>query len=326
MQHLIALIVGFALDLAFGDPHWLPHPIRWIGHLISGCEKLLRRIFGDSPGAQRAAGGVLVILVAGISTTCAILVLWAASLVNIWLATAIESIMCYQMLATKQLKVESMRVYEALTSKTIEEARHAVQMIVGRDTESLNEEEVAKAAVETVAENASDGVIAPLLYMAVFGAAGAVFYKSENSMDSMVGYKKDAYRYFGTAAAKFDDVLSWIPARIAGVLMCAAAWFLRMDAKSAWRVFRRDRLKHSSPNSAHTEAACAGALGVQLGGDHLYFGKMVQKPTIGDWTRDVVPEDIVRANRLLYMTAGLGLIMGTAVSWCVFNIIGKALT
>lgn len=320
MQHLIALLIGFALDLAFGDPYVLPHPIRWIGHLISACERMLRRIFGHSPRALTAAGVVLVILVTGISTACAAVLLWACGLVNVWLATAVESVMCYQMLATRQLKIESMRVHDALEDGTIDEARQAVSMIVGRDTDALDAQGVAKAAVETVAENASDGVIAPLLFMAVFGAVGGVFYKSVNTMDSMVGYKNDAYRYFGRAAARFDDVLSWIPARVAGVLMCLAAWFTRMDAARAWHVFRRDRLKHNSPNSAHTEAACAGALGVQLGGDHLYFGKLVEKPAIGDYTRDVVPHDIVLANRLLYMTAGLGLIFGTVLSWCVILI------
>ncbi len=325
MQHLIALLIGFALDLVFGDPYWLSHPIRWIGHLISGCEKLLRRLFGDSPRAQRAAGVMLVVLVTGISTLCTILLLWACGLVNVWLSTAIESIICYQMLATKQLKIESMRVHDALTAGSIEQARQAVSMIVGRDTEALDEQEVAKATVETVAENASDGVIAPLLFMAVFGAAGGVFYKSVNTMDSMVGYKNDVYRYFGSAAAKFDDALSWIPARIAGVLMCAAAWFTRMDAAGACRIFLRDRRKHSSPNSAHTEAACAGALGVQLGGNHFYFGKLVEKPVIGDCTREVVCEDIVRADRLLYMTAGLGLIVGAVLSWCMI-LIGEVIS
>ena len=317
MTHIIALIVGFALDLLFGDPHWLPHPIRWIGHLVSATERLLRRIFGKTPRSERIAGVFLVIVVAGIALASSVLLLKLCAQVSIWLACAVESIICYQMLATKQLKIESMRVYDALKRGTLDEARRAVAMIVGRDTAELDEREVAKAAVETVAENTSDGVVAPLLFMAVFGAPGAVFYKSVNTMDSMVGYKNEAYRYFGTAAARLGDVLSWIPARIAGVLMCLAAAVLRFDARGAWCIFKRDRKAHLSPNSAHTEAACAGALGIQLGGSHRYFGTLVEKPTIGDETRPLELEDIVRANRLLYMTALLGLIACMGLSWCV---------
>lgn len=315
MQHLIALLIGFALDMLFGDPHWLAHPIRLIGRFISLCEKLLYRE-NASPRAQTACGCVLVVVVAGVSCGCAALLIWACSMLNMWLGLAVESIICYQMLATKQLKVESMRVYKALTAGSLDEARHCVSMIVGRDTESLDEEGVAQAAVETVAENASDGSVAPLVFMALFGAAGMVLYKAVNTMDSMVGYKNDRYRNFGTAAAKLDDLLNWIPARLSGVLMCAAAWFVRLDARNAWRVFLRDRRKHSSPNSAHTEAACAGALGVQLGGSHHYFGKLVEKPTIGDALRPIEADDIVRANDLLYMTAFLGLILCSVLAWC----------
>ena len=318
MRHLIAIAIGFALDLILGDPYSWPHPIRWIGKLIAALEAPLRRMFPKSPGGERAAGVLLVIVVAGLSLACAAGLLWVCALVSWWLALAVESVMCYQMLATKCLRDESMKVARALEEGTLDDARKAVSMIVGRDTAALDEAGVAKAAIETVAENLADGVIAPLLYMAIGGAPLGVFYKAVNTMDSMVGYKNDRYRHFGTAAAKLDDVLNYIPARLAGVLMCLAAWFVRLDAGSAWRVFKRDRLAHSSPNSAHTEAACAGALGVQLAGSNYYFGKLVEKPTIGDATRPVEVADIARANRLMYATATLGLLVAGAICAALF--------
>lgn len=316
VYHLIALIAGFLLDLLLGDPYWMPHPIRLIGRFVSAIERVLYKE-GVSASSMRWRGAALVIIVTGMSTACAVALIWVCSMVNVWLATAAESVICYQMLATKQLKVESMKVHDALVAGSLDQARTNVGMIVGRDTADLDESEVAQAAVETVAENASDGVIAPLLFMAVFGAAGGVFYKSVNTMDSMVGYKNDRYRHFGTVAARLDDVLNWIPARVSGVLMCLAAAPVRLDAAGAWRIFKRDRKKHASPNSAYTEAACAGALGVQLGGSHYYFGKLVEKPTIGDALRPICAQDIVRANRLLYMTAFFGLVLCSCIAWCV---------
>ena len=316
MQHVIALVIGFLLDMVLGDPPVLPHPVRLIGRFISACEKLLYRD-NASPRSQFVCGTLLVIIVVGVSTAFTALLLWLCGLANIWFATVVEGIICYWMLATKQLKVESMKVHDALVNGTLDEARSCVSMIVGRDTESLSKEEVAQAAVETVAENTSDGSVAPLVFMALFGAAGGVFYKAVNTLDSMVGYKNDRYRHFGTFAARLDDVLNWIPARLAGVLMCISAWLLHMDAAGAWRIFLRDRLNHSSPNSAHTEAACAGALGIQLGGSHFYFGKLVEKPTIGDPMREICPDDIISANRLLYMTAILGLVVSLVIAWCV---------
>ena len=293
-QHLMALAIGFALDLVVGDPHWLPHPIRLIGRLISGLERILRRVFPATPKGERAAGVVLVVLVCTISTACAIALLVLCGMASPWLALAVESIMCYQMLATKALKDESMKVYDALAAG------------------------VTRAAVETVAENASDGVVAPLLFMAVGGAPLGVFYKAVNTMDSMVGYRNEKYRYFGTAAARFDDVLNFVPARLSGVLMVCAASIARLDAKGAWRIFLRDRRKHASPNSAHTEAACAGALDVALAGDAWYFGRLVEKPTIGDALRPVEAADIVRANRLLYATASLSLVLCLALGWVIY--------
>lgn len=317
-QHLMALAIGFALDLVVGDPHWLPHPIRLIGRLISGLERILRRVFPATPKGERAAGVVLVVLVCTISTACAIALLVLCGMASPWLALAVESIMCYQMLATKALKDESMKVYDALAAGDLAAARSAVSMIVGRDVERLDAAGVTRATVETVAENASDGVVAPLLFMAVGGAPLGVFYKAINTMDSMVGYRNEKYRYFGTAAARFDDVLNFVPARLSGVLMVCAASIVRLDAKGAWRIFLRDRRKHASPNSAHTEAACAGALDVALAGDAWYFGKLVEKPTIGDALRPVEAADIVRANRLLYATASLSLVLCLALGWVIY--------
>ncbi|MBO4365089.1 MAG: cobalamin biosynthesis protein CobD [Eggerthellaceae bacterium] len=318
MRHVLAIAIGFALDLLLGDPYTWPHPIRWIGKLIAVLEKPLRKVFPKTASGERIAGGVLVVLVVGISFACAVGLLWACALLSWWLALVVESVLCYQMLATKALRDESMKVAHALEQGTLDDARKAVSMIVGRDTQSLDHAGVAKAAIETVAENVADGVIAPLLYMAIGGAPLGVLYKAANTMDSMVGYKNDTYRHFGTIAAKLDDVLNFVPARIAGLLMCLAALLVHQDARGAWRIFKRDRLAHSSPNSAHTEAACAGALGVQLAGSNYYFGKLVEKPTIGDATRAVETADIARANRLMYATASLGFLLAEIVCALLF--------
>ena len=237
-------------------------------------------------------------------------ILYLAYHISFYLGLAVESFMCYQILATKSLKVESDRVYIALKNKGLEAGRKAVSMIVGRDTQNLTEEGVTKAAVETVAENTSDGVIAPLFYMLIGGAVLGFTYKAINTMDSMVGYKNDKYQWFGTAAAKLDDVVNFIPARVSAVLMILAAYLTGMDGKNAARIFRRDRFNHKSPNSAQTEAVMAGALDVQLAGDAWYFGKLHKKPTIGDPVREMELLDIRRSHKLLYGTAMLGLILG----------------
>lgn len=306
---LLAVILGFILDLIVGDPHWLYHPIRLVGHLISGLEKLLRSIFPKTEQGELIAGGFLLVLTAGITTAVTWGLLLAAGLVHPGLRFALEVIMCYWVLATKSLKTETMKVYDALKEGDLKKARFAVSMVVGRDTEVLDDIGVTKAAVETVAENASDGVIAPLLFLMIGGAPLGFFYKAVNTMDSMVGYKNDKYLYFGRAAAKFDDVLNYIPARLSGMLMCGAAAFCGMDSKNAWRIYWRDRYNHSSPNSAHTEATAAGAMHIQLAGNAYYFGKLYEKPTLGDPDRPVEYEDIPRVNRLLYATAILSLVV-----------------
>lgn len=324
-MHCSALLAGFILDLLFGDPYWLPHPVRWMGSLIAALERPLRALFPRSPRGEQAAGVVLVLLVVGVFTAGCALVLALCSRVSPWLAWGAEAIICYQMLACRGLVVESNRVYAELEGGTLEGARTAVGMIVGRDTQQLSAEGVAKAAVETVAENTSDGVVAPLLFLALGGAPLGVAYKAVNTMDSMVGYRNERFEHYGRAAARLDDALNFIPARLAGLLMVLAAWVAGLDGRGAWRVLKRDRLKHASPNSAHTEAACAGALGVQLGGGASYFGVWKDKPTIGCATRPVEPADIKRAQRLLVGTSLLALFIALPLSAALSCATGGAL-
>ena len=318
MNHLTALLLGFCIDLLLGDPRWLYHPVQAIGWLIVKLEPPLRRAFPDSDRGQVRAGVALVILVVGITGLVSGGVLWGLHRLHPMAGFAGEVILCWLILAAKSLRTESMKVVKALETGTLDDGRRAVSMIVGRDTEHLSEEEVLKAAVETVAENASDGILAPLLFAAVLGPVGGLCYKAVNTMDSMVGYKNDQYLYFGRAAAKLDDVLNFLPARISGFLMAAAA-FLGFDGKNAFRIFFRDRKNHASPNSAHTEAACAGALGLQLGGTHDYFGKPVVKPTIGDELRPVTRGDVAAANRLALTTALLALLIFDVLPLAAFG-------
>ena len=303
--HMIAFVCGFVLDLVFGDPHALPHPIRLIGTLIAGLEKKLLKLQMRDEKKEFYKGILLVVLVLFSTGAVAALVLVVAYWLHPVAGIVIESVMTYQILATKCLKDESMKVYQSLNEQGLEAGRAAVSMIVGRDTNVLDETGVVKAAVETVAENTSDGVIAPMLYTALGGPVLGFVYKAVNTMDSMVGYKNDKYLYFGRAAAKLDDVVNFIPARISAYLMIAAAYIggKAFDGKQAYRIYKRDRRNHASPNSAQTESVCAGALGIQLAGDASYFGKVVKKPYIGDAHRAAEREDIVRVNRLMYVTA-----------------------
>ena len=309
MVKILALPAGFVLDLIFGDPRWLYHPVCLIGKLISLLEKGIRRIFPKSQKGELAGGCLEVLLVCGLCFLVPLGILHVLYGWQPWLGFLLETFWCYQLLATKSLKTESMKVYDRLVNGTLEEARYAVSMIVGRDTKSLTPEGVKKAAVETVAENASDGIIAPMFYMAIGGAPFMFLYKGINTMDSMLGYKNDRYLYFGRCAAKLDDAANYIPARVSGWLMVAGTLFVGLDTKNAAKIYRRDRRNHASPNSAQTEAAMAGALDVQLAGNAYYFGKLYEKPTIGDAIRKVEAEDIPRANRLLYSTSVLGMVV-----------------
>lgn len=310
---MLAAGIGFLLDLLIGDPHWLYHPIRLVGHLISGLETILRRLFPKTARGELAAGVCLLVLTAGITASAAWGLLALAGRVHPCARFVLETVMCYQLLAARALKDETMKVYTALQAGEIDKARYAVSMVVGRDTDVLDDIGITKAAVETVAENTSDGVIAPLLFLILGGAPLGYFYKAVNTMDSMVGYKNDRYLYFGRAAAKFDDVVNYIPARLSALLMVCAGGLLGMDAGHAWKIYLRDRYHHSSPNSAHTEAVAAGALHIQLAGNAYYFGTLYEKPTLGDADRPVEYEDIRRVNRLLYVTAILALLVFLAV-------------
>lgn len=314
LYHSIAFFLGFLLDLILGDPYWLPHPIRLIGNLIVALEKrfLSKETKGkehkEQEKSERRRGTLLVFIVLSVTFAVTAFLVIGAYLLHPYLGVAVETIMTYQILAVKCLKVESMKVYQSLTKEGIEEARKAVAMIVGRDTAVLDGTGVAKAAIETVAENTSDGVIAPMLYTALGGPVLGFLYKAVNTMDSMIGYKNEKYLNFGRTAAKLDDVCNYLPSRISAYLMIAAAYLGGSDfsGKGAYRIYKRDRRNHASPNSAQTESVCAGALGIQLAGDAVYFGKVVKKPYIGDDTRPVEYEDIRRANRLMYLTAWLG--------------------
>lgn len=309
MLTVAAVVAGFLLDALLGDPRRIPHPIVAMGNAIAWLEPRLRAAFPDTPSGARRAGVVLVaVLCAGSfgATWCLIAV---AGLVHPLLGFAVETWLCYQALAACELRRQSMRVVRELTREGLPAARRAVGMIVGRDTEALDERGVLKAAVETVAENTADGVVGPLVYLIVGGAPLGMLYKAVNTMDSMVGYKNERYLDFGRAAARVDDVLGFVPARLAALCMIAAAPVAGLSAKGAWRIWRRDRFNHASPNSAQTESAMAGALGVELAGSAVYFGKLVEKPTMGDATRPIEREDVRRANRLMVLASALSLVV-----------------
>ncbi|WP_302337751.1 adenosylcobinamide-phosphate synthase CbiB [uncultured Ruminococcus sp.] len=317
MWILCSVFLGFLLDLCFGDPRWLPHPVVWIGKGISRMEKFLRRHFPKTPKGERTAGILLAICIPLASFLISLGVLLLAYRISFWLWFVLHTFWAYQIPASRCLATESRKVYRKLAASDLSGARTQLSWLVGRDTQSLSEEEVTKACVETVAENTSDGVTAPLFYLLIGGVPLGFLYKAVNTLDSMVGYRNETYRYFGTASAKLDDALNWLPSRICAVLMICAAWLLRLDARNAWRIFRRDRSKHLSPNSAQTESVAAGALGIRLGGTHLYFGKPVEKPTIGDARRPARPEDILTANRLMIGTSILSALGFGAVRFLI---------
>ena len=314
---LIAVAAGFGLDLLFGDPAWLPHPVVLMGRCITALEKRLRRCFPQTPKGELWAGAVLAALLPlGTLAVSGGACLLAARLHPL-LGLGLQSFWCGQALAVKGLASESRAVYRQLAAGDLPAARRAVSRIVGRDTQSLGAEGVTKAAVETVAENFSDGVAAPLLYMLLGGAPLALTYKAINTMDSMLGYKNEKYLYFGRAAAKLDDAANFLPSRLAALLWIAASGLTGGSVSGAWRIWRRDRRKHASPNSAQTESACAGALGVQLAGPAYYFGMLYEKPTIGDALRPIEAEDILRANRTMYAASVLALCLGLALRLAV---------
>jgi len=309
MWSLAAVLLGFGIDLMVGDPHGIPHPVVFIGKLINAAEKAVRWMFPKTVRGEQLAGGVLWLLVVTVSTAIPMLVLRMCRGYSVWLGLALESIMCWQLLATKSLKDESMKVYQALQSGDLAASRRAVSMIVGRDTERLDDTAIVRAAVETVAENTSDGIVAPMLFLVIGGAPLGFFYKAVNTMDSMLGYMEMPYRNIGMVSAKMDDVMNFVPSRLSAFLMLAAGRFLKLDVKNGWKIFQRDRFHHASPNSAQTESVCAGLLGLRLAGDAWYHGVLHKKQYIGDALREIEYEDIPKACRLLYVTAVLSLLL-----------------
>ena len=313
MMTVWAVVGGFVLDALFGDPAWLPHPVVFMGRAIARLEGFLRSRLPKTPKGE-VLGGAIVAFCLPVGTLLFTgAVCRGAARLHPLLGLAVQMFWCGQALAARGLVQESTNVYRELIKPDLPAARRAVSRIVGRDTAALTAEGVTKAAVETVAENASDGVIAPLFYMLLGGAPLALTYKAINTMDSMLGYKNEKYLYFGRVPAKLDDAANYLPSRLAALLWVAAAAFTHNDAKGAWKIWRRDRRRHASPNSAQTESACAGALGVQLAGPAYYFGQYYPKLTIGDALRPIEPEDILRANRMMYAESLLALALGLAI-------------
>ncbi|WP_026497291.1 adenosylcobinamide-phosphate synthase CbiB [Butyrivibrio sp. WCD3002] len=326
IYHITAFFIGFCLDQIIGDPWNIPHPIRLIGNLISSLDK---RLLGKTDENNRNSksefirGIFLCIIVTVLTVAVTFCVVFGAYAISPYLGIIVEAVLTCYILAAKSLQVESMKVYFALRDGTIEDARYAVSMIVGRDTACLDEKGVQRAVVETIAENTSDGVIAPLIYTFIGGPVLGFLYKSINTMDSMVGYHNDRYEYFGRAAAKLDDVVNYIPARISAIFMILAAFIggKSFSGKNAFRIFKRDRYNHKSPNSAQTESVCAGALSVRLAGDAYYFGKLVKKPYIGDPVREIELDDIKRACILMFITEYLCLCVLLGIGFLVWHFI-----
>lgn len=321
LQHHLAfsLLAGFLLDCIVGDPHCLPHPVRFMGSLISFLERRLNKA-SDPAKIQRLKGFILVFCLISVTFLLSYGLIFVSRMIHPFLSFFFESLMCWNCIAAKSLYSESMKVCRELKKNDLNGARKAVSMIVGRDTDVLDEKGVAKAAVETVAENTSDGVVAPVFFIALFGASGGMVYKAINTMDSMIAYKNERFKNFGFFAARLDDAANLIPARFSAILMVLSALILavfpfkqRFRPVNAVKIFFRDRYKHASPNSAQTESVVAGALGLQLAGDTVYEGKVEKKDFIGDALREVEANDIFRSNLLMYAAAILAIVISVWV-------------
>ena len=306
-------ILAFLFDCIIGDPNTKWHPVALIGRLISALEHFLYRP-QDSDARKFASGAILVLLVLLISYEAAAAIVMASYHIPFpWATEVISALLVSFTISPKSLAKAGKAIYARLVLDDLAGARERVGWIVGRETQNLDAGEVTRATIETIAENTNDGIIAPLFFFAIGGAPLAVFYRAANTMDSMIGYKNDQYKYFGTAAARLDDICNFIPARISALFMCIAAMFLGLDWKGAFRIWRRDARKSTSPNSGQTEAAMAGALGVELLGDAYYFGKLVHKPAIGDSKREITPEDIETANRIMYLSVFMIYFVGIMI-------------
>lgn len=314
-MNLLSIYTGYALDLIIGDPYSFPHPVRYIGKLISIVEKQIRKITSSDKGLK-IAGFFLWFIVVGATfgITTLVLQLFKFNKVAYFI---VNTILIYTTLATKCLKDESVKIYKVLKTGDLEKSRIQLSYIVGRDTKNLNEKEIVRATVETVAENTVDGIIAPLFYGFIGGAPLAMAYKAVNTLDSTVGYKNDKYYYLGFASAKIDDIANYIPARLGVILLSLGSLFAGFNFRNALKIGIRDRKNHKSPNCAFSEGAVAGALGIQLGGTNVYFGKEVYKPTIGDKTREIEIEDIVRTNKIMYSSSIISIIIFTVAYYLV---------
>ena len=314
-MNLLSIYTGYALDLIIGDPYSFPHPVRYIGKLISIVEKQIRKITSSDKGLK-IAGFFLWFIVVGATFGITTLVLQLFKF-NKLAYFIVNTILIYTTLATKCLKDESVKIYKVLKTGDLDKSRIQLSYIVGRDTTNLNEKEIVRATVETVAENTVDGIIAPLFYGFIGGAPLAMAYKAVNTLDSTVGYKNDKYYYLGFASAKIDDIANYIPARLGVILLSLGSLFAGFNFKDALKIGIRDRKNHKSPNCAFSEGAVAGALGIQLGGTNVYFGKEVYKPTIGDKTREIEIEDIVRTNKIMYSSSIISIIIFTVAYYLV---------
>ncbi len=300
----LAIIIGFLLDLTIGDPRGWPHLVRLLGALISTLEKALYNY-----GRKRQAGTILVTTVLFVSAAVSLAILATAWLLSPWFYLVVTSLLCWQILAARSLAEESKPVYYALRNQDLSASRRKLAMIVGRDTSALEEPDVVRATVETIAENTTDGIVAPLFYFMLGGVPAAIIYKAINTMDSMLGYKNDRYREFGRRAALLDDIANYLPARISALIMLSACAASGFSASGAWKIWRRDRRKHKSPNAGQTEAVMAGALGIALGGASRYGGVLIEKPVLGDPLRTAEIEDIKRAQTIMWWTTVFALVL-----------------
>ena len=314
---MVKIFIGYICDLIFGDPYWIPHPIRFIGNGISNTERGLRK-FVKGPQQEKLGGILLTLIIVCSSYLLTVLLLWFAQKIHPTFRSIMETFLIFQILATKSLDVESRKVYTQLKNENILEARKYLSYIVGRDTTHLNEKEIVRGAVETVAENISDGIIGPLLYTVIGGAPLGMAYKAVNTLDSMVGYKNEKYLHFGWASAKLDDLANIIPARLTAFFIVISAGLLKYDGSNSLKILKRDRRNHKSPNSGYPEAAVAGALNIQIGGANSYFGQLVEKPMIGDKSKEIDKEDLLRTIKIMYGASAVGVLFFSIIRWMVY--------
>ena len=312
--NILIMILGYIMDLVFGDPYWFPHPVRFIGKLISKTEKFIRKHAKSEESLKY--WGILMWLVPVVTTALVTTFIVKIASFNKYVEVFVSAFIIYTTLSTKCLKDEATKIYKVLETGDIKKSRVQLSYIVGRDTTNLSQSEIIRATVETVAENTVDGTISPMFYGFLFGPVGAMTYKAINTLDSMVGYKNDKYLNLGCVSAKLDDVANFIPARLTAIFMPLGAFLCGMNGINSFKIAIRDRKNHKSPNCAFAEGAAAGAMGVQLGGTNIYFGQEVYKPTIGDKKRELENYDIVRMNKLMYATTANALLILSAL-FCI---------